>query len=280
VVTGHSRRTVDAAVSEQVVFSVSVDGVIRQTDAERGTILNETTLSIAPRCLALTDDYVFIGTLDGLLKCYDRTSFRLRWEASAHESELRFVAAVDEQRIVSGGADGVLALWNTVNGARLSAVALKTGGLRCGVPVNGLVVVGNQEGGVAVWDVVTGAQRHLYGEFMTSVTACAAQQNHLIAGFADGAIFRWSLASEEPEMGFRAHGADITALAAHPDQRTLLTADSAGEVTIWDVESGFMLDEWQPPAPITAACWAGPHHLILTDEAGGVSALAWTPANM
>jgi WD40 repeat protein len=280
LVDGHNRRALGAVVSKKTIFSISVDGAIRQTDAERGTILNETILSAAPRCLQVNQDYVFVGTLDGLLKCYDRTSFRLRWEASAHQAAVRFIALEDQNRIVSGGADGVLALWNTVNGARLSAVALKTGGVRCGAQLGAFIVVGNQEGGVAGWDVMTGAQRQLYGEFLSTVTACAAQEHYVIAGLADGSVYRWPLDSDEAAMGFQAHRANVTVLAAHPDQRTLLTADSSGGVSLWDVEAGVLLEEWTPPAPVTAVCWADEHTLILTDEAGGLSALAWTPLDL
>jgi hypothetical protein len=85
--------------------------------------------------------------------------------------------------------------------------------------------------------------------------------------------------SDEAAMGFQAHRAYITVLAAHPDQRTLLTADSSGGVSLWDVEAGVLLEAWTPPAPVTAACWADEHILILTDEAGGLSALAWTRVN-
>lgn len=273
--SGHSAKVTDLVYHDDSLFSVGADQTCQQTALPNGRRLFSLSLAALPRCVAATMQYVFIGYADGIVQCFDRERHRLRWEASAHHAAVNFLHVLDHRQLVSGGADGVLACWNTVNGARLSAVALKTANIRCGVPRQGLSIVGTQEGQVSAWDVMTGQLQHLYGSFDQPVMALALMGKVLVAGLADGRIVRWMDDDQAAPFIFQAHACPTAALALNTDARTLFSAGTDGTLCLWDLAVRQGLESWRSDHPITRAVWADAQTLVMGSESGELTCLGW-----
>ena len=66
-------------------------------------------------CVALDDDSIVSGWVDGFIRCFDRTYQTLIWEiANAHRGSVTSIY-VDANYILSGGQDGAVRIWARSN---------------------------------------------------------------------------------------------------------------------------------------------------------------------
>jgi len=264
----HTDRAAALHHHNGVLLSAGYDQRLYHLATSTGEALHTHELAAPVTALALSGNYLFVGYRSGLLHCLDRESFRVRWEARAHQAALNLLVVLDEKRLATGGADGILALWNPVSGARLSAVALGAGAVRCGAVRDGLVIAGAQSGELAAWDVMTGKRRYAFRRAEHPVTACCVAGQVVAAGFADGLVALWRGKEEQPFLRFRAGNAPVTALVFDQDGRWLLAGDLAGDGHLWDINTPERAALLRLPAGIAAAVWVGNFAAVFGDVEG------------
>lgn len=163
------------------------------------------------------------------------------------------VLAVDAQPegglIASGGDDGLLRLWDASNGAVVAALEGHTARIKAirFNPDGSLLATAGDEGVVRLWDVeartgrtVSRQEGHVYDVAFSPDGARIAWCG------ADGAVRTASVTVGASARVLHAEGADLAALAFHPDGEMLAAAVStngprAGRVIILDSESGAVL---------------------------------------
>jgi WD40 repeat protein len=136
------------------------------------------------------------------------------------------------------------------------------------------VIVGTQEGELTAWNMKTGSRQAVYGSLKQPIMLCAARGDVLVGGLAEGEILVWRLGDEQPWLNSQAHSVAISALALHPDQRTLFTASIDGERSLWDIKQGIRLDSHRQKSVVTAASWADNYTLVLGNDTGYLWALS------
>ena len=166
-----------------------------------------------------------------------RASRRLRGELGRHDDMVTAVAVLPGGRVVSGGGDGRVLVWDSITpGADPGELGRHDGWVTAvAVLPDGRVVTGGDDGRVLVWDPSTpGADPGELGYCDGSVTAVAVLPGgRVVTGGDDGRVLVWdpSTAGADPgELGYC--DGSVTAVAVLPGGRVVTGADEW--VQLWD----------------------------------------------
>ncbi|WP_413206196.1 pentapeptide repeat-containing protein [Rhodospirillum sp. A1_3_36] len=165
---------------------------------------------------------------------------RLFWLATGPVQCCAF--SPDGRRLLSGGEDGTLRLWNAETGRILSAIEHGTRIQSCAFSPDGRrLISGGDDGTLRLWDAETGralsAMEH--GDWITSC-AFSPDGRRLISGGDDGTLRLW-----EAETGRLLSAMNnsiwIDSCAFSPDGRRLISGGRDGTLRLWDTETGCLL---------------------------------------
>ncbi len=102
------------------------------------------------------------------------------------------------------------------------------------------VVTGGRDGAVRVWDGSTGRQLHALSGHASSVKAVAYSPDgkRLASGCHDGVVRLWDTASGREVTAFEKQPGQVLGIAVSPDGRSLATAGWDRLIRLWDVATG------------------------------------------
>lgn len=184
----------------------------------------------------------------------------------------------DGRRIVTGGADGTVRLWNVEDGQPL-AVLSKHQNEMFVVPSpdgNRLLTAG-WDGKVFIWDIspeLAAPELALaLGHEQPAGGAAFSPDGRLVAvGGQDGAVRIWDAASGRQLMTLAGHTGTVTGLAFTPDGRRLLTVANDRTVKEWDLQPGHQPLTISDGRPNEVA-YSPDGVLLATLQAGGAIAI-------
>ena len=184
---------------------------------------------------------------DGTLRVWDLRDGQLLRELRHRTLGARAVSSSRDGAVaMSGGADGLIYLWDVARGERLhgfwgergpgvTAVALSADGC--------LAVSGSRERVLRVWDVDGRKLLRLldgHGERVTSV-ALSADGGRAVSGSDDCTVRVWNVTSGALERTLEGHAGPVNAVAISGDGRHALSGSSDRMLKLWDAESGTCL---------------------------------------
>jgi WD40 repeat protein len=104
------------------------------------------------------------------------------------------------------------------------------------------------DGSVRLWETGSEEEVKKFTAMDQNFTTVALSPNgkYVLAGSGDQRIYRWSLAGDETKI-LEGHGLPAAVLAVAPDSATLASADTAGAIRLWDLESGKEKDTVKQP---------------------------------
>jgi WD40 repeat protein/tRNA A-37 threonylcarbamoyl transferase component Bud32 len=158
-------------------------------------------------------------------------------------SEVNSVAfSPDGRRIVSGGWQGTLMVWDVATGRkaltlkghtrRVRSVAFSLDGRR--------IVSGSDDGTVKVWDSASGREALTlkgHNTFVRSV-AFSADGRRILSGSVDGTVKIWDAATGKDTLTLKDDAGSAKCVAFSPDGRRILSGSFDGTVKIWDAATG------------------------------------------
>jgi WD40 repeat protein len=196
-----------------------------------------------------------------------------------HEDGARAVAFGPDGRLVTGGADGWVKVWDARSGtavrkwsmggaAPIVAVAVGPSGLLAAADPSGLLAAADRDGMVMVWD----ADRELGRRRAAgSVRAIALSPDGRFLAAVGTAVEVWNLARQET-IALTGHAGAVGHVAFSPDGRRLATAGSDGTVRLWEVPSGreVLCLAGKPWRPLAAAFSAEGDRVVAAAADGSV----------
>ena len=84
--------------------------------------------------------------------------------------------------------------------------------------------------------------------------------------FVFGAAFTMAFVHTQSLKG---HKSRVLCLAFSPSGKFLISGDEGGVATVWEVDTGEMVQEYNVPGHVTALHWDGFHRIWVGDNGGG-----------
>ena len=168
------------------------------------------------------------------------------WVGRQLPTWIRHVAwSPDGTRLVGGGDDGNVYLWDASDGTLLQRLAGHQGvvtGVAWSPDDTRLACAGRGRGNgeLFVWDAQSGELVRAFAGYPGVVYAVAwgPSGDVLVSGGSDGMLRWWDVLSGECVRERQAHRGTIRSLRISPDGRRLASCGDDGAITLWDLHSG------------------------------------------
>ena len=150
--------------------------------------------------------------------------------------------SLDGSRVVTGGKDGAVRVWDVDSGETVSVLKGHTSRVRSvAVSADGSrVVTGGKGGSVRVWDVDSGETVSVLEGHTSLVESVAwsADGSRVAAGGADRSVRVWDVDSGETVSVLEGHRSPVRSVAWSVDGSRVAVGVFDGSVHVWDVDSG------------------------------------------
>jgi len=145
----------------------------------------------------------------------------------------------DGRRVLSGGSDGTLLLWDLESGLEFGQLEGHTSELRSLAfsPDGENALSGDRDGTIRLWDLAAGRERSRFDGGIGTIYALAFSPDGSRA-LAGGQLLLWDVESGKTLQRLAGHASPVMALAFSPDGKRALSGDVEGGIRLWDLESG------------------------------------------
>ncbi len=279
---GHDDRVIDAAASRDgtVLVTLGRDQDVRVWDTtdrrptvvsvlDAGSPLYGVAVDAEGRRVAVGDEHgtVHISAIDG----------GPATELVGHDGPVFGMAFLPDGRLVTGGRDGTLRLWDVDTGA---VATVETGSPVTDVAVNAdgaLVASSGSDGIVRFWTTDD------LSDPVAQTAAVAAGANavvfsgtsEVVAAYGDGRVRFWRRDGSEMRDALQvdSDGDAVFSVAVSPDRSLLAAAGATDGVTLWNIETGERRSELngQPAAPLDVAFTSRGDALVSSNREGIVT---------
>jgi WD40 repeat protein len=265
---GHSGFVHSVAFSPdgKRIVSGCADNTVKVWDAQYGQeILYLKGHTGIVRSVAFGPDgkQVVSGSEDGTLKVWDAWSGQPTLSLKAHTVLVGGVANIqhvnsvafspDGKRLVSGGADGTVTVWDSQSGhetlslrghtGMVNSVAFSPDGKRVASSSEGVEFDGQRWtmcGEVTVWDAQSGQETlslKLHTHQVNSV-AFSPDGKRLVSGSHDKTLKVWDAQSGQLILNLKGHSSAVFSVAFSPDGKRLVSGSADSTLKVWDAQSG------------------------------------------
>jgi WD40 repeat protein len=194
---------------------------------------------------------------DHRVQLWDGRDGELMLELEGHRDVVRGIAVCEidgADRVVSGGADGVVSVWDPMSGKRSLIIEgeVPVGSVSVASSTRGAIVAaGCDDGTIRTWDATTGEQLGelaAHADRVTS-TACATIDGArtLASGGLDRVVGVWDPRTGEKQLTLTGPAGSILDVAlGHVEGHAIVAAASSDEsVWIWNAQSGAVMQRME-----------------------------------
>lgn len=170
----------------------------------------------------------------------------VRWR----HPRVRAVAfSFDGKRLASGGADGVVRIWDAATGEPLHALAGHKGwvaSLAFSPDGKWLVSAIDRRETLRLWETTNGRLVRSWNaqSGVLSVTF-TADSKRVCAGGEDGSVRFWDVTDGTMVRSSEGHGGMVKALAISANGKTAAVGDKDGTLRTWELETGKLIRSWK-----------------------------------
>jgi WD40 repeat protein/DNA-binding SARP family transcriptional activator len=148
----------------------------------------------------------------------------------------------DGNRMVTGGTDGVVLLWDVETGTRVGrwSAGHTVVSASSYAPGGGTIALGFGNGTVVITDAALGSRRivaRVKDQKVRSI-AFTGDGRRLVAAFADGAIRVLTVDGNEPPLLLDGHEGEVLSVDVSRDGERIASSGADGSVRLWNVQDG------------------------------------------
>ncbi len=178
------------------------------------------------------------------IRLYDTSTGRETGRSlEGHQAEILCLAfAADNKRLISGGRDKTVRVWNVASGEELHRLEGHGGTVHSGLlsPGGKVLASGSDDKTIRLWDMASGKElRRVEQPGPVYVVAFAHDGKTLAAGCSDrgyGVLQLWDAAEMKPRRRISLPS-PVVSIAFAPDDRTLASAQGMS-IRLWDPATG------------------------------------------
>jgi WD40 repeat protein len=286
---GHTAPVTTMTFSQdgRYLLSGGEDNALRLWDLNSGQDLRRLPGTVRPVSrVALSPDgnYALSATIHSdvplRLQYWDIARGESVRELKGHVGQVSYTAflAADGQALTAGH-DGTLRQWDVASGkdrvlkkfdTQITRVVLSPDGNQALCLLN--------DSTLHLWDLKENTEVGAWSGSVASMTF-AANGRQLYAGLTDGKVVVCDLPPAKPEWSepfFHRHRNPVHALAMAPGGKTLVSADQAGMVLLWDTSAHDSVGQWQQPGGVNDLVFARDGRLATANVNGTVYILRLT----
>jgi hypothetical protein len=154
-----------------------------------------------------------------------------------HSGGIRALAVSgDGNRIITGGVDQTVRVWDARSGAPLHELIGHTCALRA-VGVSGRLVIScDEDAGIRAWDIDSGAEQPLEIRHRSAVLSAAAGPSGrwVVIGGEDGDVTCWDLREKTSKLLTLGRRSRVRSLAVNADGSVVVAGTNGGGVHVWE----------------------------------------------
>lgn len=209
------------------------------------------------RCCAvdeITNKWYATGSSDSSIKIWDLASLKTKAIITGHIMGVRAVKISKRYPyLFSGSEDKTVRCWdlektNSALGCQIRNYHGHVGGIYSLAihPELDLLFSGGRDSVVRAWDIRSRAQAMVLTGHKNDITSIESEVGdpQVITSSMDGTLRLWDLRKAKTALAITQHSKSIRLLVMHPEELTMCSADTNGEIKQWLLPMGELLDQF------------------------------------
>lgn len=193
--------------------------------------------------VAISADNKLVATasLDYTIRVFDSTTAGLIYTLKHHRDSAFCVAfSLDGKRLVSGGRDGTVQLWDMATGERISGTRTAGFVFRLAVSPHGahFASISHYSARGQVWDMASGSPVFPLEDHHTRLRSVAYSPDgrYLATGDEDDVVILRDPSTGQPLRTLTGSGGEARSIAFSPDGQYLAVGTSLSKIDLWNLE--------------------------------------------
>lgn len=180
---------------------------------------------------------------DATIWVWDVATGKVAAKLVGHESEIRFAAFLDDNRIVSASRDGTARVWEARTGTSLRIIRQDKAINDAILNVDGSrLATASADRTVRIWSIAEGSDPLVLLGHTESVERVRwnADGTRLVSASLDGTARTWDVRAGQPLATFR-HNGRASGVDISPDGTRVVSFATQGDPSVWNAENGDLM---------------------------------------
>lgn len=205
----------------------------------------------------VTNQWFATGSSDSTIKVWDLASLQLKTTITGHIMGVRALEVSSKYPyLFSGSEDKTVKCWdlertNSASGSEIRNFHGHVGGIYAMAlhPELDLLFTGGRDSVVRVWDIRSKTEVMVLTGHRSDISSIASQTGdpQIVSSSMDSTVRLWDIRKQTTALTLTHHTKSVRLMAMHPQEMTMCSGDSSGNLKQWVLPGGELLNEFNTP---------------------------------